>query len=1566
MSPRFRPVIRVFVSSSFRDLKEERNALQREAFPRLEHYCLVRGFQFQAIDLRWGVPGEAKRDHRAMEMCFEELRRAQEVSPRPNFLVLLGDRYGWQSLAETITEAEFREIERAANEVDGRAARRAEARGSAVEALRTWYRRDDNAVPVEYQLRSRNDWPGLPEWTEEAEEQAWKKVEEALWAAIDHAYPTEGLVGRFGQRIPGPDEPLPSIVKFKASATEQEIWRGALAVPDAAEHVVAWYRTIRNRDKYRHDTRADDFLDPADALQVAATELKDELRRRLHRDGKKEIQPAEVDLQPSADGEKLEVTRHHLLPMCEEIEAQLREIVDEEIGTYWSPPGTSGAAASPDQNGPSEARKLELEAQAHQLFAESRAPKDGFVGRDLELTAIDRYLSDENDCNPLVIHGPSGTGKTALLARAAKRAAERSKCSVLIRFLGTTPQSSNLRSLLQNLCRALRPADEIESQIPMELRELQDRFNRLLALATAEQPILLFLDALDQLDEADGARQGEWLRTPLPPHVKVVVSCIRDEDGPAELNEAYRSFERRKLLRRAIAVESLSAPDAMIAIDLWLRHDHRRPGRMRQLTTQQREAIAACTTQHAAAARRRPLYLRILFEECRLWPSWKTIAPAELGEDTPALLEKLFDRLAQPAAHGALLVESALSYIASARRGLSESELLEALWADPDYKLHLEAASAKTRHELPPGATRIPIAIWSRLRHDLDPYIAEHSAPGGVVLNFYHRVVGRVVAERYLNDPVRRCLRHNRLAKYFQSQLQPWWRQPDAARQTAEATATLGLPNARRATELPWQLLTVAKLSAQWDAVEHLLTELSFLESKALAGMVFELADDFRQAIQVMPVSCKSRHAIEVFGDIVGLEAQFLHDALREHPQLLFQSLWNKGHAAAEIAQAQGDPIALNILEQWRCQFEAQPFGHGWMKLLNSLTETGGQYRLLGVLLGHQSFIPALCVDQGGNICVTAASHERHLLVWDLRQSRQIDKLTGHQAEMAGVAMTPDGRTAVSIAKDLSLIFWNVASGRSICAKEIQGCTPDDVAVTPDGITAITISLREHVIRVWQVDGGRDGTYAMPGARQTDEAGRRSREPDSFLGHHFTSSVVVDRDGQRAAIAIHGVVVLFDISKRVITPLLPDPCGAIAFSLDGKELFCARGKELLRCDCSTLKAELALNGLSGDVYFLKVLPGGRLFSADRNGTATVWNLSAPAASHTFPIEGRVAAAWMEQDNLNLAVKTSDGGVFIHSVPPVQKSPAPEPEADRPNGLEVKLHSVCISGDGALGVAGSEKRTMVWDARNVKLLCESKADGTITSVALSGNGSVICAATKSGSILVLDPASGSCLASYQIKKERPWTGDISAPFMLGKEDLSVVGLTENGAVAVIGAEDRSVIVWSLADGAKVTELTGHQYPVNALAVNGSGEWCITGSGNTLRIYRLPNPSPLHKMMERTHIASVSISQKGDVGASAAGKAVNIWSTADGKLIGTLRGHSGRVSCVFLDPAGRFVISCSEDRTLRLWSLSGMSCVGLFNAIVGLECCASNLSQRRILAGDSNGQIYFLQHVSADKP
>ena len=59
---------RIFVSSTFSDLKEERNALQENVFPKLRKLCTQNGFRFQAIDLRWGVREEAGLDQPPTEL----------------------------------------------------------------------------------------------------------------------------------------------------------------------------------------------------------------------------------------------------------------------------------------------------------------------------------------------------------------------------------------------------------------------------------------------------------------------------------------------------------------------------------------------------------------------------------------------------------------------------------------------------------------------------------------------------------------------------------------------------------------------------------------------------------------------------------------------------------------------------------------------------------------------------------------------------------------------------------------------------------------------------------------------------------------------------------------------------------------------------------------------------------------------------------------------------------------------------------------------------------------------------------------------------------------------------------------------------------------------------------------------------------------------------------------------------------------------------------------------------------------------------------------------------------
>ena len=117
------------------------------------------------------------------------------------------------------------------------------------------------------------------------------------------------------------------------------------------------------------------------------------------------------------------------------------------------------------------------------------------------------YLSGASP-RPLVVHGVSGSGKSALLAECVRQATHTFPSGTIIipRFIGATPDSTELRNLLRGLCIQLSQAHGQEaSSVPVEVKELIADFPQRLALATAQRPLMLILDALDQLNPNDGA-----------------------------------------------------------------------------------------------------------------------------------------------------------------------------------------------------------------------------------------------------------------------------------------------------------------------------------------------------------------------------------------------------------------------------------------------------------------------------------------------------------------------------------------------------------------------------------------------------------------------------------------------------------------------------------------------------------------------------------------------------------------------------------------------------------------------------------------------------------------------------------------------------------------------------------------------------------------------------------------------------------------------------------------------------------------------------------------------------
>ncbi len=81
--------IRVFVSSTFRDMQAEREELAKRVFPELRKRCEARGVVRDDVDLRWGITEEAAAEGKVLPICLEEIRGC-----RPYFIGVLGERYG--------------------------------------------------------------------------------------------------------------------------------------------------------------------------------------------------------------------------------------------------------------------------------------------------------------------------------------------------------------------------------------------------------------------------------------------------------------------------------------------------------------------------------------------------------------------------------------------------------------------------------------------------------------------------------------------------------------------------------------------------------------------------------------------------------------------------------------------------------------------------------------------------------------------------------------------------------------------------------------------------------------------------------------------------------------------------------------------------------------------------------------------------------------------------------------------------------------------------------------------------------------------------------------------------------------------------------------------------------------------------------------------------------------------------------------------------------------------------------------------------------------------------------
>lgn len=609
------------------------------------------------------------------------------------------------------------------------------------ELLLQWYGRDDNSVPPVYYLKPRSD--------EYRDGSLWYRVESRLQETLRTAVAQVDL--EFSKRA-----------KYTKSSQDQ-VFDAVINFPGVEDRVFCFFRNITGLPydvaSGKYDWSARDFLDMDEdgAVDWAAQQKLDDFKLHLRERLTSNIYEYEAQwIGVKGEGEGSAITTDHIEKLCEDIYLCLSNNIEMQIVQLEA------------------IDVVEEEVEGQRFFGEDRARF--FTGSASAMEPISKYV-ESDDPHPFCIYAEGGIEITALVASAVKQVeAERPEACVVFRYLGATPASLDRTKLLEGLCRQIcRSYGRSEPDMPSVYRDQVDVFFESLTLATEESPLFIFLDSVHQLDDYSLA----WIPERLPEKVRMVLTT---RPGPSLV-----SLRRRLPQEYVLEVSPMPEDTGEMLLDRWLEEAGR------TLQDSQRKEILNKFQEVGG----NPLYLKLAFEEARLWRSDRE--DISLSSDIEGIIRDRYERLSSHVNHGQMLVSKSLGYLAASRQGLSEDELLDILSQDDDVYGEL----CERYHVVLPER-RLPFIVWYRFYFDLASYLSERMSQGVPLLGFYHRELEETARHAYL-DGDNKYEMHRSLADYFEGiRLCP-----------------------RKMMELPWQL----SAALEWERLYFLLAEPTFLSA---------------------------------------------------------------------------------------------------------------------------------------------------------------------------------------------------------------------------------------------------------------------------------------------------------------------------------------------------------------------------------------------------------------------------------------------------------------------------------------------------------------------------------------------------------------------------------------------------------------------------------------------------------------------------------------------------------------------------------------------------------------
>jgi WD40 repeat protein len=322
----------------------------------------------------------------------------------------------------------------------------------------------------------------------------------------------------------------------------------------------------------------------------------------------------------------------------------------------------------------------------------------------------------------------------------------------------------------------------------------------------------------------------------------------------------------------------------------------------------------------------------------------------------------------------------------------------------------------------------------------------------------------------------------------------------------------------------------------------------------------------------------------------------------------------------------------------------------------------------------HYGEVHAVAVTPDGRHAISGLPN-RTLKVWNIESGQAVHTLLGHESAVLAVAVTPDGRHVVSGSANGILMVWELASGRKVHTLEGHRHRVTAVAVTPDGQHAVSGSY-DKTLMIWDLARG--------GVVRISE------------GHESAVlAVAVTPDGRYVVSgSADGILMIWELaSGRVVRTLAGCEEGvyAVAVTPDGRYVVATMGVFDEMLNVWELASGRAVHSLYSDdsrLNTVTVTPDGRYaVSGSCGGTLKVWELAS----------GRVIRTLASHVNGVLALAVTRDGRYVVSASLDKTLKVWELASGRTVhtlvGHAGEVYAVAVTSDGQYVVSGSNDQTL---------------------------------------------------------------------------------------------------------------------------------------------------------------------------------------------------------------------------------------------------------------------------------